>query len=400
MPNLLKEHVVSDNDGLASAILNPSNASDILTTMPALNAHSKSPEDIAYTIDHYFKRLNKKIIYFSDYREAPNPEFLLLLKLTIDILISRYMFSYDQMVYTSGFLPTKDNFEKIKKLYSSFDFPNISHKNVFYFEEEWKKVMNTCELWPNFFDLRPLHSRNLRSKKFLFFMGAPRPHRIAILSFLINQTYIKDAYYSCLSSKDAIIAAISGCIHHEKRNTQFNFKNVKTTITNFNENFPKELSSKVGDEPGQHSASENDIFYFGDSYYSIIPETSYFKKDDDKDTIDKWNYHLDFTFITEKTMRAIGYLHPFVLLSRPYSLKGLRELGYQTFHPYIDESYDLIEDDHLRFESIKNTIKKLNNKTDSEWIRFQHDIYPMVKHNHDWLRSDKHRRVSYNPSAI
>lgn len=400
MPKLLDKRIVDDTDNLASDILNSNNPIDILTTMPALNAHSKSPEDIAYTIKHYFKLQDKKVIYFSDYKEAPNPTFLFLLKETMDILISRYMFSYDQMVYTSGFLPTKDNFEKLKNLYSSFDIPNISHKNVFYFEEEWKKVMNTCESYPNFFDLRPLHSRNLRSKKFLYFMGAARPHRVIVLSYLIKQNYIKDSYYSCLTTKEALLKTSSGCTWHEDRNKKFNFREIDSTIKNYNENFPKELSSYINDHPGQHSASKGDIFYFGDSYYSIIPETSYFKKDDDKDTVDQWNYHLDFTFITEKTMRAIGYLHPFVLLSRPYSLKGLRELGYQTFHPYIDESYDLIEDDHLRFESIKNTIKKLNDKTDSEWIRFQHDIYPIVKHNHDWLRSDKHRRVSYNPSAI
>jgi hypothetical protein len=400
MPQLIKSVIDLSMDSLATSVLNTENRTDILYTMPGVSAHSTNPEDIAYSIDYFLKSLDKKIIFLSDYKEAPNSVFLPIMKSIIEILIEKYHYNYSQMVYVSGFLPTIDNFEKLNKTYSEFSIPLIKNLNVFYFEEEWKKVINTCESYPNFIDLSCLHSRSLRSKKFLYFMGSARPHRVAILSFFIEQNYIKDCYYSCLSSKEAVCATSSGCTWHEERNKKFNFSEIDTILRNFNQNFPKELSSKLGDNPTQHSVTREDIYYFKDSYYSVIPETSYFKKDDNKNTKDQWNFHLDFTFITEKTMRAIAYLHPFVLLSRPHSLKGLRELGYQTFHPYIDESYDSIEDDHLRFESIKNTIKKLNNKTDSEWIRFQHDIYPIVKHNHDWLRADKNRKISYSPSAI
>jgi hypothetical protein len=399
MPQLIKSIIEVSVDYLAGSVLNKENRTDILYTTPGLSAHSKNPEDIAYSIDYFYKNLDKKVIFLSDYKEAPNTDFLTSIKNTIDILTQRYQYDYSQLVYVSGFVPTIENFKKLNKTYLDFGIPPIKNLNVFYFEEEWKKVMNTCEFYPNNLNLAPLHSRNLRSKKMLFFMGAARPHRIAMLSFLIKENYIKDCYYSCLSDKNVVLLASKGCSVDDQGDKRFDFKDITSIISESNNVIPKELSCKMEENHKQHEFSEQDLYYFSDSYYSIIGETSYFKKPDES-KLDPWNFHLDYTFITEKTMRSIGALHPFVLMSRPYSLKGLREMGYQTFHPYIDESYDTIEDDYLRFEKMKESIRKLNSKTDSEWIKFQHDIYPIVKHNHDWLRADKVRKLAMSFSAI
>lgn len=32
--------------------------------------------------------------------------------------------------------------------------------------------------------------------------------------------------------------------------------------------------------------------------------------------------------------------HPFIVYGSPFTLKSLRELGFKTFSPFIDESYD------------------------------------------------------------
>lgn len=403
MPTLLDKQIVDDFlDSVMEDIINPSQMPDIMRTAPALDVHTRNPDDIAYTINHYFKSQNKKTIYFCDYKESPNPRFLDLMRDSTILLIEKYGFELNQIKYISGYLPVASNFIKIPQLYKDFDIPFIENKNVFYFEEEWKRVINSNEKYPVFNDLSPLHSRNLRQKKFLFLMGAPRPHRLALLDFFIRQNYIKDCFYSCLSDKNTLLAKIYSSHNHPSNNKiELDFSQMLSSIVSFKENFPKTLTSTLGDNPSQHFFSKGDIYYHSESYYSIIPETSFYKKFDEKDNEDPFNFHLsNFLFITEKTMRAIGALHPFILLSRPHSLQGLRELGYQTFHPYIDETYDEIENDKTRFELIKKEIIKLNNKTDSEWLRFQHDIYPIVKHNHDWLRADKQRRVSFHPSAI
>ena len=36
----------------------------------------------------------------------------------------------------------------------------------------------------------------------------------------------------------------------------------------------------------------------------------------------------------------------------PGLLKYLRSTGYKTFHPYIDETYDTIDDDEIRYQFV------------------------------------------------
>jgi hypothetical protein len=65
----------------------------------------------------------------------------------------------------------------------------------------------------------------------------------------------------------------------------------------------------------------------------------------------------------------------------------LKECGYQTFHPYIDESYDNIEDDELRYQAVIQEINRLCAQTDEEWITWQNNIKSIVEHNYQVLLS-------------
>lgn len=64
---------------------------------------------------------------------------------------------------------------------------------------------------------------------------------------------------------------------------------------------------------------------------------------------------------TEKVYRPITYRQPFIALSVSGYLKGLRELGYKTFHPFIDESYDECQDDSTRILLVLKETEKLAN---------------------------------------
>jgi hypothetical protein len=48
-------------------------------------------------------------------------------------------------------------------------------------------------------------------------------------------------------------------------------------------------------------------------------------------------------FPTEKTYKSLMLGHPFVIFGGQHSLAKLKNLGFQTFDPVIDESYDLCE---------------------------------------------------------
>ena len=90
-------------------------------------------------------------------------------------------------------------------------------------------------------------------------------------------------------------------------------------------------------------------------------------------------------------------MQPFIILGSKGSLKYLRKLGYKTFHPYIDESYDDL-DDKDRFVAIVNAINKIKAIEDkASWYDSVRDI---VEHNHQLFLSTNTRKSSEHTAII
>lgn len=120
--------------------------------------------------------------------------------------------------------------------------------------------------------------------------------------------------------------------------------------------------------------------FYKDTLLSIISET-YFYKNDPYNGLAKLPDDV-CTFLTEKTFKPILEGHPFIMVNRPHTLKFLHRLGYKTFDPYIDESYDSIEDDTLRMLEIVKQIKNICN-TDSQ--EFHKKVKPILEHNQNLI---------------
>ena len=69
----------------------------------------------------------------------------------------------------------------------------------------------------------------------------------------------------------------------------------------------------------------------------------------------------DRIHLTEKTLRPIACGHPFMILSGPGTLAYLRKMGFNTFSPLINESYDLETDPTKRMEMVINEMTRINN---------------------------------------
>lgn len=110
---------------------------------------------------------------------------------------------------------------------------------------------------------------------------------------------------------------------------------------------------------------------YKDTAFSIVNETYFFDNDG--------------RFITEKTFKPIMYHHPFVLVSKPFSLKLLRELGYKTFSPFIDESYDEEVDHVKRLHMILKEVERLCNVTNEEMDIFLKNVQSITEHNFERL---------------
>lgn len=113
------------------------------------------------------------------------------------------------------------------------------------------------------------------------------------------------------------------------------------------------------------------IKLYENSYFSIVSETYFFQQ-------------IGRTF-TEKIFKPILYKHPFILMSNPYSLSLLRKIGYKTFHPYIDESYDNEPNHTKRLKMILQEVDRLSNLSESELFTFIDNVRDITIHNHNTL---------------
>ena len=91
--------------------------------------------------------------------------------------------------------------------------------------------------------------------------------------------------------------------------------------------------------------------------------------------------------LTEKTFKAIALEMPFVLIAPAHSLAYLREYGFRTFSPYIDETYDTIEDPVSRIEAATRVLLEIQARSAAAQREFWHNILPIVEHNYNHFYS-------------
>lgn len=88
---------------------------------------------------------------------------------------------------------------------------------------------------------------------------------------------------------------------------------------------------------------------------------------------------------TEKTFKPIVYKKPFIMFSSHLFLKNLRKMGYATFHPYIDETYDTIEDPKLRADAVIAEMQRISNLSEEEFDQLMASCQERVEWNFNRL---------------
>ena len=78
--------------------------------------------------------------------------------------------------------------------------------------------------------------------------------------------------------------------------------------------------------------------------------------------------------------------HPFVILSRPHTLKTLRHIGYKTFDGIINESYDNEENDITRMMMVVEETKRLCSLDEHQLNTFLMEARHIVDYNYNILR--------------
>lgn len=258
---------------------------------------------------------------------------------------------YDQNEYDK--VCEKYNLDKNIKLITALYFEHISKDNFI-----------KC--------LRPYRT-GVRDKKFLCYNRIQRHHRMVLLDKMLESELFYEGYYSIIGDDYFLEHMIN----------QSNFATAFPNIVKNKHLLPVKLNvTKERENP--NNIIENDIIHFENSYFSIVTETNFYnfyKMKPNKFYINQPMYE-NFIFFSEKVFKPIAMKHPFILLSSSGALEFLREIGYKTFSPFIDESYDSIEDDDFRLTTIFNEVKRLCNLSTQELIKFTENIKEIVEYNY------------------
>lgn len=244
------------------------------------------------------------------------------------------------------------------------------------FEAEGKQVIKQFTTAKNTLALKEY------SKKFLSFNGLPRPHRTALVSLLKKDNLLDYGYISYNIRLEN--SPTQDPTHWYEQLIELEalsvFKIYKDIICGMH---PMYLDTTRDNHHLLHPAAvpSMHIDFYQDTYFSIITETAAYKGFSDD----------GFTgagrILSEKTFKAIINQHPFILFAMPRSLETLHDLGYKTFSPWIDESYDREEDDVKRTFMIIEEVKKLCNLQPNELKQFLQFAKEIVVYNYNLLVS-------------
>jgi hypothetical protein len=195
-----------------------------------------------------------------------------------------------------------------------------------------------------------------KPNKFHFPIRRFREYRIKLLEqlFLYNKNFIKNNSVSY----------------------DLNCENNKDSISDLDEKFQKYLQKnkkQIVDVDGVESIHGYRAEYkepYENSYITIVAETIFKEK---------------YNYISEKTWKPIAHQHPFIIVGRPGILKYLKEIGFKTFSPFIDESYDDEIDTQKRFEIIVGEIKRLDSLSTSKLDEMILSLNDVLQHNQKLL---------------
>jgi hypothetical protein len=213
-----------------------------------------------------------------------------------------------------------------------------------------------------------LNPSRLRTKKFLSFnrQMSHRPHRVMISYLALKHNLLKDGFFSFIG--DVGIAEVSSILQ------QFTLTN--NLVSEIHELIPLEIDTQnlSSDRKTSFNTDNNKKDLYLDTYIHLTSETGFSTTD---------------VFFSEKTFRPIINLQPFLSFGNAGCLRDLQELGFKTFHPYIDETYDLETNPIRRMQLLEIELQKLANMSIEELHQLYYSMTDILIHNQGHLKTFK-----------
>tara|TARA_R100001082_G_C4365510_1_gene161697 strand:- start:547 stop:1890 length:1344 start_codon:yes stop_codon:yes gene_type:complete len=270
--------------------------------------------------------------------------------------------------------------EAAHRLEASSYYYNIITNNIYD-----KEKMDNIHPYPNsFFTVDEMFELKdtIREKYFLSYNRVIREYRLALVSMLYDLGFDKKGIVS-LGAKEyndenggVWPDKIKDFLKNEEENNLVSkaIQKIKHLypIKADKDIIPNTIFDESGNKIGGAIGDWNNFSHqYKRVYFNIVTESAYYD---------------ECIYFSEKTFRPIGQLTPFILMSTPYSLAKLREMGFKTFNGWIDERYDNEKDNDKRFFMILDAVKNLCNLNKEEIHDWYYSLTDILIHNQKVLR--------------
>ena len=265
-------------------------------------------------------------------------------------------------------------------LESSVDIYNYVLDNNY--NNDLDKVLPYKQSFVNKQDLDDMRD-TIREKYFLCYNRVIREYRLALIA-MIYKMGLQDKGIISLGAKEVDIAFggvlpdyISSFIEDKKQNEM-----VSNALKKIKPLYPIDADGDIDAEfllewgSGAVGQWSNFAPQYKRIYFNIVTESC---------------YNEDCIYMSEKIFKPISNLVPFIIVSTPFFLKKLREIGYKTFHPWINESYDEEVDNDKRFFMILDEIKRLCSMTKEEIHKWYYEMEDILLYNQEHFANYKHQ---------
>ena len=209
---------------------------------------------------------------------------------------------------------------------------------------------------------------NKKEKKFLMYnRNSERMHRAYFVNLLYKNNLLDKGFISFLENPNFVKFLNQNKAYPILNLTKEDNLDIKNNYKNY---YPLVIDDADPDRVSEYHNFLSRKDEYEKSYFTIISET---------------NAETSYSFLTEKTIKPIMNLHPFVVLGNPNTLDVLKSHGFKTFDKWWDESYDTIKDFKTRANSLLNLVNSLCNKTDDEWIEMLKEMEETLIYNQKLL---------------
>ena len=231
---------------------------------------------------------------------------------------------------------------------------------------------------------RDLHVH--RETTFVSFNGRNRPHRFFILLWLFTKRILATNKISFLCYQSSRKSSERIKLITQLRTPKWNLPDLDKCLLNldaFLDLLPLTLDVTQEDslKDSAYKTSlpwrNQDPAFYDSSYFSIIIDTSFFES--------------NILFLTPIAFKSFMNLSPFIYFGNPGALKRMRELGFKTFSPFINESYDDESNHSVRLKLALDEVERIHNLPPEQLSSLFKDLWPVVSHNYWHFYRDIHR---------